>query len=316
MVGIHAVSETSVPPLQDVDIKHLKIFKAVVECGGLSAAEEVTGLGISAISRQLSELEGRLGTPLCKRGRSGFALTPDGQVAYRATLRLLDSMDEFRESIAVAKGVVGGALSVWLVDHSIWPVASPVVAAFREFCTKYPAVSLSVNIGVPDAVERAVAERKAALGLTICKSDLPELEYHVVGVEHASMYCGRGHPAFRQDESATRAILAEPPACIRRGYLVHDTLPETLHSTNAPVAYHVEATVLLLLTGSYVGIVPDQMAQTWVDSGELHRLPLAEFHTERPLFLVKREGQCADRAAMLLFDAMARTFQDRRRGDA
>jgi len=189
MVGIRVVNETSVPPLHDVDIKHLKVFKAVVECGG-------------------------------------------------------------------------------------------------------------------------------ALGLTICKSDLPELEYRVVGVEHASMYCGRGHPAFRQDEITTRAILAEPPACIRRGYLVHDTLPDTLHSTNAPVAYHVEAMVLLLLTGAYVGIVPDQVAQAWVDSGELHRLPLAEFHTERPLFLVKREGQCTERAAMLLFDDIAAAFQDWRLADA
>jgi DNA-binding transcriptional LysR family regulator len=310
MAGIHVVNETSVPPLHDVDIKHLKVFKAVVECGGLSAAEEITGLGISAISRHLSELEGRLGTPLCKRGRSGFHLTPEGQVAYRAALRLLDSIDEFRDSIAIAKGVVSGALSVWLVDHSIWPVANPVVAAFREFCTTYPAVSLSVNIGVPDAVERAVAERKAALGLTICKSDLSELQYQVVGVEHASMYCGRGHPAYQQDETKTRAILAEAPACIRRGYLVHDTLPDKLRRTKAPVAYHVEATVLLILTGAYVGIVPDQVAQAWLDSGELYRLPLAEFHTERPLFLVKREGQSGERAAVLLYDAIAAAFQN------
>jgi DNA-binding transcriptional LysR family regulator len=114
----------------------------------------------------------------------------------------------------------------------------------------------------------------------------------------------------RRVRSRFRAILTEAPTCIRRGYLVHDTLPERLRSTNAPVAYHVEATVLLLLTGAYVGIIPDQVAQAWVESGELHRLPLAEFHTERPLFLVKREGQSGERAAVLLFDAIAAALRN------
>jgi DNA-binding transcriptional LysR family regulator len=304
----------SIPPLHDVDIKHLKIFKAVVECGGLSAAEEITGLGISAISRQLSELETRLGTPLCRRGRSGFQLTAEGQATYRATLRLLDSLDEFRASVTAAKGLVSGDLSVWLVDHSIWPGANPVVDAFREFCVQYPAVSLSINVAVPDAVERAVAERKAALGLTICKSDLPEVEYQVVGVEHASMYCGRSHPAYRQDESAARAALARSSACIRRGYLTHDPLPERLQTTNSPIAYHVDATVLLLLSGPYVGIVPDQFAAAWVESGELYRLPLTEFQTDRPLFLVRRAGLAGGRPTCLLSDALVSAFRNSRSG--
>jgi LysR family transcriptional regulator, transcriptional activator for bauABCD operon len=306
------VNKTPVPPLHDVDIKHLKVFKAVVECGGLSAAEEITGLGISALSKQLSELETRLGTPLCKRGRGGFVLTPEGEATYRATLRLLDSIDEFRESVAAAKGTVNGQLSVWLVDHLIWPVADPVVAAFRAFCADYPAVSLSINVAGPNAVERALAERKAIVGLTISKSDLPELEYQVVGVEHASMYCARGHPAYGKNEANLRALLADSPPCIRRGYLVHDALPEMLRSTSAPIAYHVEATVLLLLTGAYVGMVPDQIARAWVDSRELYRLPLEEFHTERPLFLVRRKGQSSERAAALLSRAIVNAFQQSR----
>ncbi|MEF0942406.1 LysR family transcriptional regulator [Rhizobium sp. BR 362] len=49
---------------------------SVVECGGLSAAEYTLGVGHSAISKHLSDLEARLMVLLCERGRSGFSITP------------------------------------------------------------------------------------------------------------------------------------------------------------------------------------------------------------------------------------------------
>ena len=38
--------------VSDFDIRLLRIFRSVVECGGFSAAETVLGIGRSAISQQ------------------------------------------------------------------------------------------------------------------------------------------------------------------------------------------------------------------------------------------------------------------------
>ena len=46
----------------DVDLRLLRIFQTVVDCGGLSAAEIDLGIGRSTISTHIAELEGRLGT--------------------------------------------------------------------------------------------------------------------------------------------------------------------------------------------------------------------------------------------------------------
>lgn len=150
-----------IPPLHDVDIKHLRLFKAVVECGGLSAAEEATGLGTSAISKQLSDLETRVGCQLCVRGRSGFQLTGEGQIAYAAALRLLDAIDEFREVLGTAKNEIRGELSLWLIDHCTLTPGNPVSVAIGRFHRTYPQVKLTVNVATPDLVERAVAEKSS-----------------------------------------------------------------------------------------------------------------------------------------------------------
>lgn len=47
--------------LADMDIRLLRVFNSVVECGGLSAAEMELNIGRSTISRHLKDLEARLG---------------------------------------------------------------------------------------------------------------------------------------------------------------------------------------------------------------------------------------------------------------
>ena len=58
----------------DADLKLLRIFKAVVDSGGLSAAETELNVGRSTISKQIADLEHRLNLRLRQRGPAGFAL--------------------------------------------------------------------------------------------------------------------------------------------------------------------------------------------------------------------------------------------------
>ena len=58
--------------VSDFDIRLLRIFRSVVECGGFSAAETVLGIGRSAISQQMSDLEQRLGCVCASVGERDF----------------------------------------------------------------------------------------------------------------------------------------------------------------------------------------------------------------------------------------------------
>ena len=47
--------------LSDMDLRLLQVFKSVVECGGMSAAELELNIGTSTVSRPIKDLETRLG---------------------------------------------------------------------------------------------------------------------------------------------------------------------------------------------------------------------------------------------------------------
>ena len=70
--------------IQQADIRLLRVFQTIVHAGGIAAAEMVLNVGRSTISRQLSDLELRLGIKLCDRGPGGFALTEEGTRVFEA----------------------------------------------------------------------------------------------------------------------------------------------------------------------------------------------------------------------------------------
>lgn len=81
--------------LSTLDLRLIRVFLAVTDAGGVSAAQSVLNVGQSTISAQLSSLETRLGYRLCERGRSGFKLTPKGERFYAMSRKLLTALDDF-----------------------------------------------------------------------------------------------------------------------------------------------------------------------------------------------------------------------------
>ncbi len=80
--------------IADVDIRLLRVFLAVVESGGFSAAQTVLNVGIPTISLHMSELERRIGFRLCSRGSAGFQLSDRGKEVYEQTRALVATLDD------------------------------------------------------------------------------------------------------------------------------------------------------------------------------------------------------------------------------
>ena len=103
--------------LSNIDLRQLRVFVAVTEHGGYSAAQSELNIGLSTISSHMSALEERLGARLCERGRGGFRLTDRGAAAYEETKRLLAAVGEFDSAMSSLQGRVTGVLNIGMVDH-------------------------------------------------------------------------------------------------------------------------------------------------------------------------------------------------------
>ncbi|MDX3539335.1 LysR family transcriptional regulator [Streptomyces sp. MB09-01] len=81
----------------DLELRHLKIVRAVADAGSLTRAATVLGLAQPALSTQLKRIERALGGTLFVRGREGVRATALGELVLERARVLLPAVCELQE---------------------------------------------------------------------------------------------------------------------------------------------------------------------------------------------------------------------------
>lgn len=180
--------------VSDVDLRLLRIFQTVVNCGGFSAAEIDLGIGRSTISTHIGELEARLGTRLCQRGRGGFALTARGKKIYEASLGLMKSLDDFRNEVNADPDTVTGEINIGVVDNIIWDKELRLREVFRDFSAVASNIDLTLYVLSPDEIERRLLDQRLHVGIAPVMHEIAGLSFTYLFDEVNYLYCGKGTP--------------------------------------------------------------------------------------------------------------------------
>lgn len=124
-----------------MDWNRLKVFHAVAEAGSFTHAGEALNLSQSAISRQISALEGELGTPLFHRHARGLSLTEQGESLYRTAHEVSAKLAMTEAILGEARERPTGKLKVTTTVGfgSTW--LTPRIGQFLEL---YPEVSVDL----------------------------------------------------------------------------------------------------------------------------------------------------------------------------
>ena len=144
--------------ISDMDLRLLQVFRAVVDCGGMAAAELELNIGTSTVSRHIKDLETRLGLTLCRRGRAGFALTPEGAQIYAQTTQLLAATDAFRSSVDEIHQRMGGQLHIAVFDKTASNPQCHIAQAIATFTAQAPDVALNLHVSTLNGIERGVLD--------------------------------------------------------------------------------------------------------------------------------------------------------------
>lgn len=261
-----------------------------MECQGLAGAELVLNLSQSRISAGLADLEARMGVRLCRRGRSGFALTEAGEELYAASHELFDAVDRF---CTRAGGVAPNLRQVFRLGTVDAVVGNPdlsLPAALGAFATQWPSVMIDFAIAGPEQLEQSLAFGARDLVITPSINRKAEFDYAVLLEEKQSLYCGRPHPLFDQrDEQVSDADLRQQPF-VARGYLHHQDLIRVGHREPRATVEMMEAQLLLILSGAYIGYLPAHYANAWVIEGDLRAIQDERRSYDSTFFLVTQRG--------------------------
>lgn len=257
------------PQLDPSDIKLLRVFMKVVECGGFAGAQAELNISAPTLSTQMATLESRLGMRLCDRGRVGFRLTDKGRRVYAAAQKLEAAIDDYRADVGALRGRLVGDLHIGIIDSTVTNRDMRVHDAIAAFCRRDHAVHITVHVAEPATIEKRLLDGSLHVGVSAFYHHAPGLAYQHLFEESHSLYCCRSHRFFAGAPGNVREDEVRQAPYVARGYLINRTAGATTGLNAAATAYDMEATLTMVRSGAFVGHLPEHYARPWVAKGEL-----------------------------------------------
>lgn len=290
--------------VQDVDLRLLRIFVTIVECGGLSAAESRLNIGRSTISTHLSDLEIRLGLTLCKRGRSGFELTDAGRITYQASLELLQQCETFASTVAGSKQQLSGRVTIAIIDTLVSDPRCGVAQAIATLKAKSDNLQFDIHVCEAREVETSVANGRSLVGIGVSRHHIRGLDYLPLHNETNYLYCGKDHPLFASDSKEINRLLPQAEVVTSNYLRDKESRNDDLNYQNSASAYHDEGIAHLILSGKFIGYLPEHFASHWVDKGLFRAILPERYHYQIPVMLITAKSNSASPLALATIAAI------------
>lgn len=277
--------------LADIDLRMLRVFCAIVDAGGFTAAQARLNTSLSRLSVVVRDLEERLGYSLCRRGSSGFQLTDQGQELFEAAQLLFADIERFRQHANRLGPITREQLQIGSVDSLISLPYAPLSLALGHLRRRLPQARPNLHLMRPDELEQAVLDERLHLAIGAFHHQLSGLHYQHLFEEEQNLYCANGHPLFpRADETLTLEEICAADY-VSRGYMAEHQRPHDLHFNQSVSAYAMEAIATLIFSGTYLGYLPSHYAAAWVAKGQLRALLPERLAYRSHFHCITRQGQ-------------------------
>lgn len=295
--------------LSNPDLRLIRVFLAVVEAGGVSAAQSTLNVNQSTISSQLAALETRLGYRLCERGRAGFQLTPKGEQFVATSRRLLEAVDVFCTEARQLDRQLVGHLRIGVIGHTAMSANARLSEAIHRFRSRDESVELTLAMLAPGTLEEAMINGDMQVGIGYFWHRVPSLDYVPLFTEHQVGYCGRGHPLFGRSGALPQEAVAAHD-WVWRSYPLPDLDLPTANWHVTARADNMEAVAVLILSGHHLGFLPEHFAAPLVEQGLLAPLNPATLHYHATFHMVTRRQAQRGEVLQAFLDDMIEAHAD------
>lgn len=185
--------------MQHLDHLSLHLFIAVCEEGTIARASERAFLAPSAISKRISDIEARFGTPLLKRSKRGVEPTPAGVALLRHARSMTRAMERLESEISeYAEGARGHVR----VMANISSIMEFLPEELSDFMLERPGIQVDIEERFSPDVVRGVTEGNADLGICRRSMAVGDLDFLPYRQDHLAVVVSGHHPLANRSSIA------------------------------------------------------------------------------------------------------------------
>lgn len=270
-----------------MDFSDLRVFKTVVEEGGITRAAKRLHRVQSNVTTRIQQLEASLGAKLFLREKRRLHLSPAGKLFLAYVDEILDISARARD--AIAEDTPKGVLRIGTLEST---AASRLPLLLSRYHAKFPAVRVELVTGTADAMRDALLNRDVDVAFIADCVPAGKVETMPAFEEELVLIAPRTRKPIRQPRDIRdETIIAFPKGCAYRRRLqdwlaTGGVIPERTLELSS---YH--AIVACVAAGSGVALAPKSVLDV-VRAGEgVQICALPERSRRATTSLVWRKGE-------------------------
>jgi LysR family transcriptional regulator, regulator for metE and metH len=157
-----------------MEIRHLKLIKAIVEEGSITKAIDKLHLTQSALSHQLKEAEYQLGTRVFDRVNKKMVLTPAGEKLYQTANEILDKLAKTEKEI---RHLVFGEFGEIRISTECYSGYHWLPSLMKQFHSLYPNIELKIVLEATHYPLQKLLDGEIDIAITSDPEKNSKLEY-------------------------------------------------------------------------------------------------------------------------------------------
>ncbi len=277
-------------------LRHMRIFVAVCECGGITAAAQQLYLAQPTVSLAVSELEEYYGVRLFDRISRRLFITQRGQEFYEYAKHIVSLFDEMERSMkdADSAGMLRLGSSITIATFLL----PDLLCRFRRM---HPGIQAQVRVDNSEEIEHRVSTNEVDFGLIegVVHSE------HMVCEEFARdalvLVCGQNHPLAQTPQVQAHQLKGCDFLLRQKGSGTRELFDSTmlLHGVEiTPVweSVSTQAIVEAVCRGLGISVLPYRWVQQDLREGRLHRLKIEGVRFEREFTLIYHKNKFLSQA--------------------
>ncbi|MGO9946128.1 MAG: LysR family transcriptional regulator [Steroidobacteraceae bacterium] len=268
-----------------IELRLLRCAIALAEHKNFVRAAQACGVSQPSLSRNIQDIERRVGTQLFERATGGVVPTDAGQIFLEQAREVVARSGDLTREMDLLRGLEKGELCV---GAGTYPSAMIVDQAITQFLQAHPGIRVYMKVNNRMSLFPLVLNREIDFAVLIVDDLDKEPDLHITRMNrHQGYFVVRsGHPLLASNKELTLqrmlrfplAMSARPPIAMLRRFLSgtygDSPVPRALKSF-PPISCESVAMMKTIAAGTdAVTVVPLNSITTEVRSGQLVVLPL------------------------------------------
>jgi len=290
--------------MQYLDHLSLRLFILVCEEGTIARASARAFIAPSAVSKRLSDIEARFGTPLLKRSKRGVEPTPAGQALLRHACSLTRAMERLDSELSE---YADGARGHVRVLANVSSIMEYLPEELSDFMLANPRIQADIEERFSPDVVRGVVEGDADLGICRRSMAVGDLEFLPYRQDHLAVVVSASHPLAGRTCIAFEETLEFDQLGLSAFATLNTFMRETAEKHGRELRFRsyvssFDAAFRLVQFGLGLAVFPLEAVARYRQLFDLHIIPLTDYWALGEFVICVRDRDALSLSARRLLD--------------